>query len=151
MGVIAKAGTESEKRDATEELVMGGVYCCCCEDVEEREEVDPLDGHQGGLDLVVQSDGTCWRCCHDMGGSSSSLSCWSMVRTCWKWRFRWCGMTAVKKCQVTLGPGDMIVSSITHGLEVDQARLEYTKVQQFEECVCVWGSICAVVWAVTEW
>ena len=102
MGAIAKAGPESEKRDATEELVVGGVCCCCCEDVEEREEVDPSDGRRGGL--VVQSDGTCRRrCCRDTGGGGSGISRWSVACTCRKWIFRWCGMMAVKKRQVTPG------------------------------------------------
>ena len=54
-------------------------------------------------------------------------------------------------CEKTSGhTGDMIVSSVTCGPEVDQVRLEYTKVQQFEEHMCVRESVCAVVWAVTE-
>ena len=54
-------------------------------------------------------------------------------------------------CEKTSGHArDMIVSSVTRGPEVDQARLEYTKVQRFEERVCVRESVCAVVRAVVE-
>ena len=56
MGAIAKAGPESEKRDAMEELVMGGVCCCCCEDMEEREEVNLSDGPWGGAGGAVGWD-----------------------------------------------------------------------------------------------